>query len=1468
MPKFWNFSVLKKTVLVIFFMFTVLLTSCVYRQSDGRKTETGNNTAAGDETPVRTILLWASGAYMDSSFDGPVARRLNKMMEEEIPDSVNIIVLTGGTDEGWQEDLSLEGADSVRTDCNQVWKMKGAHDGQKGALVLLEENGIPGAEKTPMSDPEMLRAFIDYGAENYPADKYDLILISHGGGPASGWGMDEVFQREDGKKIMSNSEICGALKDSAVEHFDLLCFYACLMGSVEDAVMFSPYADTLILSEENLPTVGIEFSGMMELLRKDPQTDPFVLGRQIADDTIDSFNGSHLEKTRNATLSVIHTKNLTERLVPEMAQLAEILYEEAAQAKENGEYTFYDEFLSLQRCVEFGTSNSPGYQLFDLGNFVTALGIAESEFESTSDVKNLTNAYTDVSVRIMNILNDRDGSGDDVLYCRDTDSMHKGVGAVYSRDSEGNLISDDSGFMKTTGLSIFLDMENTWYPVTYSETIDEASDLGDLDDDAVRFLKKYRDSVLLYALIQGTGKAVYELQNEKSDAVTLTDIQAAWEKLGIAKWEDTYSTGLIPNLGLTDICELVKASGFDVKSWLEKIAAQQSAEMMRAEQISIRQKESADEQDTAGSYRLVSDSLSGRQLRGLYMRVLLNADYPYNAMKIYDYSDQYVPFGDKYLYGNISTDLLMPALFTGETGGGFYRLVYGSQTALEIGLYDGQWYALKDADGKQYLVQVYRDLNNPHRVQVPAQFNFDEKYGEGGRPAASEGLLEFHFEDAEEAPAAGFVPQRGVMQFAEGCQPLDQEIFSGSTLQTKGYLRAGALGVGLSPEITTDDSETRGLSLVRIPVKECDNVKDFRAEYYLQDIYGNELVLGDKVTEAEKQPLLKNLAHAQAAADQGNVTVTYGDTILEADRDYMVYTRDDEILIQGIGEYAGSIILGGEEYKTGYVPVYRTSMEESETVAVRWYQNTPSVPYMGIREYYEMLFGEQLDLKTEGGQATLTASDGSAAVCDTEKGTLTSENLTKFIYPPKLKAEGHGNLAGGLPPFLAVKEESKEQEALAVTLDFAKYGIDVYADEDDLWLPLATLSDLFETQKNYMAFWNGRNIYIVDLLRTYQNGNAKRQDEHLYDVLKSTQERPSDLIDLTYRELCFNLETFYGYPSSTDFSKAVKAEGLDAALAEQDPETRALLLSADRAEYAAGLHRLYDYLLDDGGHTSFSDYYIAAYLEDDFAHSLQALQEQYDPGEGKRTESSAKAAKGVRAARAEKIGDASYVEQGDTAMFVFDEFVLDLDGWNEFYQNGAELPVETDTYAAFHAALDKAAANPEIRNFVIDLAANGGGESFSMSAMTGLICGESAVRFEDTVTGEKTCVSYLTDTNLDGAFDEQDLSAGYDFTFAVLTSEDTFSIANAMASILSDQGILILGEQSGGGSCSVQYCGTADGWLYTISNNIHLVNQEGEDLDSGVPVEEKLVTESEDGSRDYSEFYDLDRIRDCMNESR
>lgn len=890
---------MKKRAFILFAMTAVLLAVSVLGGACAAE--------AGKEPAVRTILFWCDGAGMDTPEAGPVAQRLIKMMDAEIPDSVNIIVLTGGVERGWIPDLPLEGADSIRTDCNQVWKMKGAHDGQRGALVLLEKDGLPGAEKGSMAHPDTLKTFIDYGATNWPAEKYDLILINHGGGPAVGWGMDEVFKREDGMQLMSLPEICGALKDSTVERFDFISFYACLMGSVEVAVALSPYTDTLIFSEENLPGHGVEYNGMLEMLREDPRTDSFLLGKRIVDDTIESFKTDELEENMSATYSVVDTKNLVKRLVPELAVLSDILYWEAAEPGENGQYNFYDELRSIRRSVEFGRSGFPGYQMFDLGNFVTALGVADAEFESSSDIRELSNAYTDVSVRIKGILNDQDGSGDDVLYSRDTNSIHKATGNFYTRDAEGRLFRDDSGYLKATGLSIFFDTATSWQTPYYSDAIDGCLALGDLDEVSARFLKTYRDAVLLYNLIQGSGRAVFERAGQ--NGLTAADMLAVWEDLGIAAWGKN-SVGLsfgFRDTGIKETYEIVRVSGFDVDSWLEKIAAQQAPEVMKQDSIAVRRRESGTDRDTAGSYRLVSGKLSARQLDNLYMRVKLKTDYPYNYIPSFDASDEFMPYGDRYLTGSLSDDLVMPALFYGENGGDFLRLVYGSQAALEIGLYDGKWYALEDAAGNRAIVQIYPDTNDPQHVQVPVQMGF----GDPDEFITNFGMLDFFFGGGDEAPAAGFATNHEHLELTEGSRRLDGKEFTDAYFCTIGALKRMRITIG--PEMKLDGSESGGLRLVRVPATEIKEVKDVLGEYYLRDIYGNELILTDAVAEAEKEPLLKNLAFAEAKAENGTVTVVYGGETLTENLDYNVYTRDGETLIQGVGEYAGSIVLGDGE---------------------------------------------------------------------------------------------------------------------------------------------------------------------------------------------------------------------------------------------------------------------------------------------------------------------------------------------------------------------------------------------------------------------------------------------------------------------------------------------------------------------------------------------------------------------------
>ena len=79
--------------------------------------------------------------------------------------------------------------------------------------------------------------------------------------------------------------------------------------------------------------------------------------------------------------------------------------------------------------------------------------------------------------------------------------------------------------------------------------------------------------------------------------------------------------------------------------------------------------------------------------------------------------------------------------------------------------------------------------------------------------------------------------------------------------------------------------------------------------------------------------------------------------------------------------------------------------------------------------------------------------------------------------------------------------------------------------------------------------------------------------------------------------------------------------------------------------------------------------------------------------------------------------------------------------------------------------------------------------------------------------------------------------------------------------------MLLLGEQSGGGTCFVQGNSTADGWRYTISENERMSDQNWNMVDDGIPVDVSLVKTKDDGTKDYSGFYDLEAISRYMHES-
>lgn len=204
---------------------------------------------------------------------------------------------------------------------------------------------------------------------------------------------------------------------------------------------------------------------------------------------------------------------------------------------------------------------------------------------------------------------------------------------------------------------------------------------------------------------------------------------------------------------------------------------------------------------------------------------------------------------------------------------------------------------------------------------------------------------------------------------------------------------------------------------------------------------------------------------------------------------------------------------------------------------------------------------------------------------------------------------------------------------------------------------------------------------------------------------------------------------------------------------------------------------------------------------------------------------------------------------------------------------------ENDDMVIFLDALRKAAADPEVKNLIIDITANGGGSADIVMAMTSLIFGKSYISQDNSLTGQRSIVEYEVDRNFNGVFDEADQDVNYDLNFAVLTSGTSFSCGNLFPSMLKDAGIPVMGATSGGGACAIQAMCTADGFCFQISSfRARLNSLEGENIDAGVTpdlpiaadgtVEIKVDDDNTLTVKDYSKYFDIDYLRALLEERK
>ena len=238
---------------------------------------------------------WTVMVYVDADNDLEGAL-LNDLDEMEIPQyldatgesQVSVLVQFDRT----------PGQDNSNGDWTTTRRFVMATDTQPGVIAT---NHVEDLGEQDMGDPNTLRSFINWAKDAAPADRYMLIINSHGNGPRSRSVESSItrgvgFDMSSGNSLLTPSELSGVLR--GVGGVDVLGFDACLMGSVEVLAQLHGLTDYVVASELLFPSLSYDYATLLTDLVANPNMTP----RELAIETVDS-NRAQYASTDNVVLT-------------------------------------------------------------------------------------------------------------------------------------------------------------------------------------------------------------------------------------------------------------------------------------------------------------------------------------------------------------------------------------------------------------------------------------------------------------------------------------------------------------------------------------------------------------------------------------------------------------------------------------------------------------------------------------------------------------------------------------------------------------------------------------------------------------------------------------------------------------------------------------------------------------------------------------------------------------------------------------------------------------------------------------------------------------------------------------------------------------------------------------------------------------------------------------------------------------
>ena len=975
----------------------------------------------------RTIMLYDCGSNLETDA-GLATYNLMQILESSFSsdDDIRFLVMTGGAHK-WQMDKNKlvfpDGVDlpedavveydqdsrkyvdvpsdpksEISNVYNQIWEAKGidAQDENAGKLVLLDGDGVTGDNVKSidelMSDPDTLKAFINFGVANFPADKYDLILWDHGGGPQDGFGADEHLDDSDdwlAPSTMSFEAIVEALSDNSVtnndadgdgktDKFDFIDFDACLMGSVELALIMADYTDYYIASAETEPGYGQyygpcarrdgkQYTGWLDELGN-PANDSkynapggtYELGKVIVDDFYNFYEKETGDgHSQEGTLAVIDTQAMMDsQFINTLIAMVGVIRGEAGNLQETGLH-FYDELKSYYNSIEYG-----GSELFDLGNLSALLSVVNSEIseDHMDEADNYyinANDYHDISRTLNRMLIDGD-----FMYA-------KGTGGIRTADLFYRTTDDELGHgrLGSSGMSIYFPgTEMRMSAIGYFNELDPVINKLPNNDKRKAFLKDYEAIAAYYELILYIGSTIDSLLNDEQSS-----LETAWKNevdydMVMSRLRDP----IFGNWG-TLITPCMNKIGLDengLEEWLRVLIPQQVEEAVDGKEVKL---EKIDQNETGactvtinGAKKRIINSVE----RNLYVELPALEEY-ISGLSIEEQKAVYNAgqFSVGSIEGTISGQ---PA---GDSIRDMIKWYNASGTVWKIDAFDEKWYAVSDAQGANHVASIY--LSDEDGIYVPAIIGT----GTDGTEASGQLMLEFFPENGHKLKSVYFMSE-DVAPVQVDPKSLAREISVTPAMVVKRMFQSN-LYVPISyASFTISSDNADSISLDYMDISDISDIGDTDGDgtvvdtaITITDIYGYQVLVSDRIQikKARIKPAIytgeelePELVYRGQTLRPGVDYIWEKDKVYDPDTDHygqpeFIEPGDYKITLYGKGLFIGRKyeaifhIISSEDAAQALIEEAESKLKEAQNAFANIDTDNPKV----MQQLFENLFDAQ-----------------------------------------------------------------------------------------------------------------------------------------------------------------------------------------------------------------------------------------------------------------------------------------------------------------------------------------------------------------------------------------------------------------------------------------------------------------------------------------------------------------------------